>query len=95
MTHSANTIFVPVMASRLMLSLKKATVQPSKPWSLDTMTTVSQGTSTDDGRTGYSAQRVRGGLDETSPTPAVPNEEDIELGAVPRLPRNRESRYEH
>jgi len=93
-THSANTIFVPAMASRLMLSLKKATVQPNKPWSLDTMTTVNQGTSTD-GRTGYSAQRVRGGLDETSPTPAVPNEEDIELGAVLRLPWNRDSHNEH
>ena len=68
------------MASRLMLSLKKATTQ--KPWSLETMTTISQGKSTEGG-TDYSVQQVHRGLHEISQNPAVLNEEDMELNVVP------------
>lgn len=35
------TIFIPVMASRLMLSLKKASIEPGGQWSVDTMSSLS------------------------------------------------------
>ena len=34
-------MFIPIMASRLMLSLKKASVAPAGQWSLDTMSSLS------------------------------------------------------
>ena len=85
MTRRLNAMFIPLMASRLMLSLKKAAVQLNKPWSLETMTNISQGRPTE-GRTSYSAQWVHGGSREISRTPAVLNDEDIEFNAVSRLP---------
>ena len=75
-----NMIFIPVMASRLMLSLKKAAVKPTEAWSLETMTTMSQGGLTGDG-TIHSVSRAPSGLRE------IP-EEDIELDAAPRLHRS-------
>ena len=66
-----NTIFVPVMASRLMLSLKKAAVEPKGVWSLETMNTMSQGELTEDG-TIRPTLRASSGLHEIS-------EEGIEL----------------
>lgn len=37
----ADAYFIPIMASRLMLSLKKASVEPSGAWDLDTMSNLS------------------------------------------------------
>lgn len=75
-------LLIPIMASRLMISLKKATAQAKIPWSLDTMTTISLGRSTEDGVVN-STPRVPGGLHEISLTSAAQNEEDMELGAMP------------
>ena len=80
--YRTNLILIPVMVSRLMISLKKVTAQAKMPWSLDTMTTISLGRSTGDG-TVDSAPRVPGGLHETSQASAAPNGEDMELGAMP------------
>ena len=88
----ANTILVPVMASRLMLSLKKATVQPKILWSLDTMTSMGRGRSAG-GRTIIFAPRVPRGLHEASRAPVAPNEGDMELGAMPRSPPSLDSHY--
>ncbi|KAF9642340.1 hypothetical protein BDM02DRAFT_3124642 [Thelephora ganbajun] len=78
----ANVMLVPVMASRLMLSLKKAGVQPKAMWSIPTMTDPSGGRSTEDGTIRFASQ-VPGGLREISLTPAAQNEEGIELDAIP------------
>ena len=80
------------MASRLMLSLKKATVQPKILWSLDTMTSIGQGSSARDGTITF-APTVFRGLHETSQAPAAPNEGDIELGAMLQLPPSRDSHH--
>ena len=79
------------MSSRLMLSLKKATVQLNKPWSLDTMATMDLGIPAE-GRVSYSAQRMHEGLHEIEPTLTVPNQ-DIELNAVPPLPQDHDSHH--
>ncbi|KAF9781540.1 hypothetical protein BJ322DRAFT_229181 [Thelephora terrestris] len=84
MPAMANTIFVPVMASRLMLSLKKAAVGSTVEWSLDTMTNARSA----EDRTICFAPRVPGGLHELSLTSTAPNEEDTELGTIPQPPRN-------
>ena len=68
------------MASRLMLSLKKA-IQPKDPWSLQIMTTTNQGRPTGDGTINF-APRVPRGLDGILRAPVVPNEEDMELDSV-------------
>ena len=85
-------IFVPVMASRLMLSLKKAIDQPNVPWSLEVMTTINWGESARDETIDF-ASRVPRGLGEISRASAESSEEDMELGALPRLPRNRDSKH--
>ena len=77
MTHRVNLTFVPIMAARLMLSLKKAVVQPAEPWSLDTMATTSEGRSLGGGAS-YHTQRTHGKLHETSQKPEVLDEEDVE-----------------
>jgi len=70
------------MATRLMLSLKKAAEGPRVLWSLETMTNLRQGESRGNGTL---TPRVPDGLHEISLTSAVPNE-DIELAnAVVRL----------
>lgn len=78
----ANIVFVPVMASRLMLSLKKAAVEPTRPWSIETMS--------DSGRATHInfASRVLGASHETLETLPFPNEEGVELDSMPRAPRN-------
>ena len=81
MTRRVNLIFVPMMASRLMLSLKKAATQPKQLWSLDTMATISGGR-TLESVASYSAQRMHRGLHGTSQTPSALDEEDVELNAV-------------
>ena len=70
------------MASRLMLSLKKASVQPKAVWSLETMTNPGSGTPTEEARVRFAA-RVPGGSHENPLTPADLDEEGIELGATP------------
>jgi hypothetical protein len=82
MARRVNTMFLPIMASRLMLSLKKATAQPTRPWSLKTMTSTSQGRSTGN-ETINSVPRVPRGSHEIPRSPAAQNGGDIELGAVP------------
>ncbi|KAF9644339.1 hypothetical protein BDM02DRAFT_3122078, partial [Thelephora ganbajun] len=78
----ANVMFVPVMASRLMLSLKKAGVQPKAMWSIATMTDPSWGRSTEGGTIRFVSQ-VPEGLREISSTSAAQNEGGIELGTIP------------
>ena len=85
-------ILTPVMASRLMLSLKKATVQLNKPWSLDTMATIDLGMPAEGG-VNYPAQRMHEGSHQIQPALAAPNEEDIELDAVPPLPQDHDSHH--
>ena len=84
----ANSVLVPVMASRLMLSLKKAAAQPKIPWSLKTMTIISQGRITEGGIIN-SPPRVPGEWHEISRVPAAPNEGGVELCAMHRSTRNR------
>jgi len=88
----ANTVLIPVMASRLMLSLKKATVQPKILWSLDTMTSTGRGRSAGDGPITFAPTIFRR-LHETSRAPVAPNEGDMELGAMSQLPPNRDSKH--
>jgi len=88
----ANTILIPVMASRLMLSLKKATAQPKILQSLDTMTSIGRGRSAGDETTNF-APRVLIGLHETSRAPVAPSGGDMELGAMPRSPPSLDSHY--
>lgn len=78
-------ILIPVMASRLMLSLKKTAAEPGETWSLSTMT---RGFSSEDEV--RFASHVSGRLYGISLTPAALNK-DIELDVVPPLPRNRQS----
>jgi hypothetical protein len=80
------------MASRLMLSLKKASVQPKIPWSLDTMTSVSPRRSAG-GEVIIFASRMTRGSHGIPRSLAAPNEEDMVLGGVPRLPLNHDPNY--
>lgn len=75
------------MASRLMLSLKKAAIEPTGPWSLTTMTNLSTGGAPEDSVS--FASPGLGGSHEISETSAPRNEEDIELELMSRSPRNR------
>lgn len=86
--HRVNTIFVPIMVSRLMLSLKKAAVGSAATWSLATLTDFGRGTSLG---TIHFASRAPGGSREALETPTLPNGGDIELEPMPRLPRDRGS----
>jgi len=74
----AGTVLVPIMASRMMLSLKKAAVDPNGMWSLSTMSDHDQA---GDG-TVHFASRVPSGLGQTSGSSMLPNEEGVELGPV-------------
>ena len=69
------------MASRLMLSLKKAAIGPAMPWSLATMTNFGRGMS-QEVRTVRFAPRTLSRSRETSETPNLPNEGDIELVSI-------------
>jgi len=73
----ANTILIPLMISRLLLSLKKASVGPTSAWSFSTNTI--QGIS-GNGTARFAPQLVSG-LDDTLETPPSPNlvEEGLEL----------------
>lgn len=83
----ANTTFIPLMASRLMLSLKKAAANQKRVWSLETMSNPSLGRTIDDGTTRF-VSRVPGGSHEIPLRPMVPDVEDTELGATSRSSRD-------
>lgn len=83
----ANTIFVPVMASRLMLSLKRAAAEPQVVWSLGVMTNPSWGRTEEEATVRF-APRVPEGRHELSFFSAGRGEEDVELELTPRLLRN-------
>jgi hypothetical protein len=74
-THS---IFLPMMACRLMLSLKKAASEPTGLWSLSNPSSRGQSSGT--------IQFVAPVFD-TSDTIVQPAGDDIELGDVPGSPR--------
>ena len=80
--HRVNTILVPTMASRLMLSLKKAAAGPRTPWSLSTMTNSNRG-ATSDLVTIHFASRTPSAPQEIPESLAPLDEgDDIELGPV-------------
>lgn len=87
----AATMFVPIMASRLMLSLKKASIEPTGLWSLETMSSLSAGGS-QRVRALHFASRISTSH-QTSETldRSVSEEEDIELNSVFQASQNRES----
>jgi len=73
-------MFLPIMTSRLMLSLKKVATEPMGMWSLSTM---------GPGRgTIHFASDVFDGSQGISETLPPQNEEDVELDSVPRLSRD-------
>lgn len=82
----ANTILIPVMASRLMLSLKKASVGPRGVWSLDTMTNAASGNLEEDGTIRF-ASRVPNRFREIQPNSSALDGENIELNASRWPPR--------
>ena len=81
MAHRAGTIFVPVMASRIMLSLKKLSAQPKTPWCLETLTAASHGRSTEDGVV-HLTLRLPGRQRKTPQNSMAPSEEGVELDGV-------------
>ena len=81
MSHSACTALIPIMTSRLMLSLKEAAVEPTEPWSLSTMSDFNTGR---DG-VNFASRRVSG-LGETVETSTLPNEEDMEFKSTHTWP---------
>jgi hypothetical protein len=83
-------MFVPLMASRLMLSLKKAAAEPRGAWSVATMTTFGPGKPLGGGTLAFASQT----LSESCESSAPPNEENMELEFVPGLFRNRGSRQQ-
>jgi hypothetical protein len=88
--YSANTVLIPLMASRLMLSLKKASMESVRAWSLSTMSSGRQALSAD--RTIRFASQVPGGSHNVVATSASTNfvEEGVELESVPQLSLNEE-----
>lgn len=80
----ASTILVPLMASHLMLSLKKASLEQTGAWSLSTMTNLSRGLPTD--VTIRFASQVPGGTCDVPGTLALRTsvEEGIELEPISR-----------
>jgi len=81
------TVLIPMTASHLMLSLKKAAVDPKQLWSLPTMANLSHGRSVEGGTVDF-APRIRGGSHEIPETFTPSDEESIEFDSVPRLSQN-------
>ncbi|KAF9646676.1 hypothetical protein BDM02DRAFT_3118320 [Thelephora ganbajun] len=79
----ANTIFIPLMASHIMLSLKKAATDPTGPWSLATMADTDRGRSPEGGTLRFTSW-VSSGPHQVSETLNPPSEVDIEIEFVPR-----------
>lgn len=87
----AGTILVPLMVSRLMLSLKKATVEPTEVWSLSTLASLSQGTTLSEGTVRF-APHVPGGSDDALGNPSSPSfvDDGVELEPIaPSTPNDR------
>ena len=80
-------ILIPVMASRLMISLKKAGSGPAELGSLPTIDL--DPTSPADNETACFASQVVDGSHGNSGTSPTPNQEDMELDSTLRWPRNR------
>ena len=79
------------MASRLMLSLKKAAAESTGPRFTTTMISPSEGRVPENGTLLFASQALDG-PHETPETPTLLNEEDIELEFTPGFPRNSGSR---
>jgi len=82
----ANIVFIPVMASRLMLSLKKAAVEQTGLWSLPTLYGTSGGARLEDGTLRF-ASRVPGELYGILEITSPPDDGVIELDFPPKGPR--------
>lgn len=74
-------MLVPLMASRLMLSLKKVAAEPTGAWPVATMTTLSVERPPTDATPDFTSQKLGGSCEISAP----PNEEDIELASGPGL----------
>ena len=79
-------ILTPIMASRLMLSLKKASVEQTGPWFLQTIPSLSG--SMEDGSTRFPSRAIGASLRVPETTNQSADEGDIELQPVP-MPRTR------
>ena len=84
-------MLLPTMASRLMLSLKKAASEPPELWSISTMGDFGRGGSIGDGTLQFGS-RTFDASHEISGIVPPPDEEGIELDSVPRLSQDRGSR---
>lgn len=73
-------MLLPIIASRLMLSVKRAAVEPTGLWSLSTMAGSRRGEPAEDGTLQFASQ-IFG-----APPEAVtsPSEGDIELDSLPK-----------
>ncbi|KAF9648024.1 hypothetical protein BDM02DRAFT_3129359 [Thelephora ganbajun] len=79
----ATMVFIPIMVSRLMLSLKKAAIEPTLPWSLATMTLSGHGTGARPGvGTLHFVSRTFDVSHEIPRTLTPPDEEDVELESM-------------
>jgi len=75
------TALVPIMTTRLMLSLKKAAAEPATPWSLSTMSESGGGTMQYRDIT-HSTPRILGGSRGMAATHTLPNEMDMEPESI-------------
>jgi len=87
----ASTMLIPLMASRLMLSLKKAAVEPARMHTISITANPNPRLSVISMSMRFSS-RVPGGLPEVPGTPVSQrffeeDVEDVELGSVPQTPR--------
>lgn len=89
----ASMMFIPTMASRLMLSLKKASVEPKGPWYFSTMSSAGGRGSPESGNLGFTPQTSSGTREVRETLGPLPsNEGVIELDFVLPLSQHRESR---
>ena len=72
-----------MMASRLMLSLKKAAVEPFGEWSLSTLT-GREGTTTGLVTIQFASRPLNASREAPEPTAVPPNEGEMELEFIPR-----------
>lgn len=78
-----NTVFVPMMASRLMLSLKKAAMEPFGQWSLSSMTDRDRG-GADLVTIQFASRMINVSREVPEPTTVPPNGGEMELEFIPR-----------
>ena len=82
----ANGIIIPIMVSRLMLSLKKAAAEPTGLWSIATMESTNRGMRPEDG-TLHFASKAPGGPHQISEITSLPDGGAIELGSMSKASR--------